>query len=206
MSTRKPKKAEQRKLWQCKSLEDQLAWMEKALDAGMTLTDSGLFLGGVDNPEGAIERLIAKGVDIERTTKKVVDAAEIEHDDLAWRVKGAGGEQSRMAQEGGEGAEGVPEERDDEERVEPEGTKMMAPAPLNGTKTHRLSRHALGVLKGLMSNPTPTSIINPGVTNRLLREHLVEMTDLPSPFKTHKGGTTPHLVITSEGRLRLAGT
>ena len=72
--------------------------------------------------------------------------------------------------------------------------------PLNGTKTHPLSVHALGKLREIARAPTPTADVNPGVVNRLLREQLVEPVMLPSPFKTHKGGDCEHLKITLAGR------
>lgn len=65
--------------------------------------------------------------------------------------------------------------------------------PLNGTKTHPLSRHAMAVLEKLEAGPVPRQSINPGVCNRLLREQLVEEVQLPSPFKTHRGRLIPHL-------------
>lgn len=73
-------------------------------------------------------------------------------------------------------------------------------APLNGSKTHPLSAHALSVLRDLLHQPLPRQRLNPGVVNRLLREALVESTNLPSPFATHKGGTCEHLRITDAGR------
>lgn len=73
-------------LYQCKSREDQLAWIERALRAGRTLTDSGLWLAGVDRPQEAMASLRRSGLAIETTSKKVVDAADEEHDDLAWRL------------------------------------------------------------------------------------------------------------------------
>lgn len=76
--------------------------------------------------------------------------------------------------------------------------------PLNGTKTHPLSAFALGVLRQIVESPLPTSGINPGVINRLLREGLVEIASLPSPFKKHKGGTCDHLRVTEKGRDRVA--
>jgi len=60
--------------------------------------------------------------------------------------------------------------------------------PLNGTKTHPLSKHALEVIERLRLGPLPRTEINPGVWNRLLREpDLVEEVWLPSPYKTVRG-------------------
>lgn len=41
--------------------------------------------------------------------------------------------------------------------------------PLNGQKTHPLSKHALGVLRDLARGPVPGYEINPGVRDRLSR-------------------------------------
>lgn len=76
---------------------------------------------------------------------------------------------------------------------------MAAIAPLNGTKTHPLSTHALAELRDIAASPVPRQSVNPGVVNRLQREDLVESVDLPSPFKVHKGASIEHLRITSAG-------
>jgi hypothetical protein len=76
--------------------------------------------------------------------------------------------------------------------------------PLNGSKTHPLSAHALAELANIAEVPLPRAGINPGVINRLSREALVETVDLPSPFKTHKGRKVPHCQITAAGRTALA--
>ena len=76
--------------------------------------------------------------------------------------------------------------------------------PLNGTKTHPLSAHAIAELRNIARSPEPTVGVNPGVINRLMRENLVEIVLLPSPFKTHKGRPANHLKITDAGRERLA--
>jgi hypothetical protein len=73
-------------------------------------------------------------------------------------------------------------------------------APLNGTRTHPLSEHARAELRALVDAPIPCAGVNPGVANRLLREGLVEIVQLPSPFKTHRGRAIDHLRITDEGR------
>lgn len=72
--------------------------------------------------------------------------------------------------------------------------------PLNGEKTHDLSEHAKGVLQMLRDGPRPRREFNPGVVNRLLRNDIVETVDLPSPYKTHKGGNCEHLRITPFGQ------
>jgi hypothetical protein len=77
-------------------------------------------------------------------------------------------------------------------------------APLNGTKTHPLSEHAIAELRNLATAPEPTTGVNPGVVNRLMRENFAEIVELPSPFKTHKGRPIPYLRITEAGREKLA--
>lgn len=75
--------------------------------------------------------------------------------------------------------------------------------PLNGTHTHPLTAHALGVLRRLASADLPALEVNPGTANRLEREHLVERVLSPSPYKAHRGGTCEHLRITADGRARI---
>lgn len=77
--------------------------------------------------------------------------------------------------------------------------------PLNGTMTHPLSPHALAELRDIAAAPVPCCAVNAGVRNRLMREHLVEETRLPSPYATHRGQDIPHLRITEAGRHRAAG-
>lgn len=76
-------------------------------------------------------------------------------------------------------------------------------APLNGTRTHPLSEKAKDALRGLLAHPQPSQEYNPGVVNRLLREALVELVDLPSPYRTRKGNVS-HLQITEAGRKVIA--
>jgi hypothetical protein len=76
--------------------------------------------------------------------------------------------------------------------------------PLNGEKTHPLSAHALAELRDIALHPVPACAVNPGVANRLLRENLVSSVELPSPYKTHKGRSIAHLVITAQGRKRVS--
>lgn len=72
--------------------------------------------------------------------------------------------------------------------------------PLNGTKTRPLTEASLTVLRSLAREPEPRSRINPGVSNRLLREALAETVQLRSPFATHRGKHIEHLRITEAGR------
>lgn len=71
--------------------------------------------------------------------------------------------------------------------------------PLNGAKTHPLTKHAIGVLVGLLGGPAPRNQINPGAANRLLRGRLVESVQIPSPFASHKGQGIEHLRLTDAG-------
>ena len=66
-----------------------------------------------------------------------------------------------------------------------------AKKPLNGTKTHPLSEHALGVLRLLSEAMLGGHTINPGVRDRLSREGLAEQNGR-------------FWQITDEGRARLA--
>lgn len=77
-------------------------------------------------------------------------------------------------------------------------------APLNGSKTHPLTPHALGVLADLAARPLPRQDINAGVVNRFEREGLVVEVELPSPFAAHKGRPIRHLKISDAGRAALA--
>lgn len=77
--------------------------------------------------------------------------------------------------------------------------------PLNGNKTHPLTGHAIAALRQLAADgPQPRQAFNAGVCDRLEREDLVWVSDLVSPYKTHKGRLIPHLVIREAGRKALA--
>lgn len=80
----------------------------------------------------------------------------------------------------------------------------MSRPPLNGTKTHPLTPHALSALRSISYGPRPSQEFNAGVVNRFQREDLVETVRLPSPYKTHKGALIDFLQITDAGRARLA--
>ena len=71
--------------------------------------------------------------------------------------------------------------------------------PLNGFRTHPLSAHALGELRAIARAPIPAQELNPGVRNRLMREFLIELVSMKSPYKVHKGGTCEHVRITDAG-------
>lgn len=47
--------------------------------------------------------------------------------------------------------------------------------PLNGSKTHPPSEHALAELRDIARSPVPRLAVNPGVANRLEREDLVDV-------------------------------
>jgi hypothetical protein len=72
--------------------------------------------------------------------------------------------------------------------------------PLNGSNIHPLSAHARSILDTLTRAPLPTQEVNPGVIRRFLVEQLVEIVQLPSPYKKHKGGKIAHVQITEAGR------
>lgn len=75
--------------------------------------------------------------------------------------------------------------------------------PLNGTKTHPLTPAAYTVLTRLAEAPLPKPEVNPGVVNRLEREALIELVNLPSPYKS-KPGLYLHLKITPAGLAALS--
>lgn len=79
----------------------------------------------------------------------------------------------------------------------------MTTRPMNGTKTHPLTKSSLSALSDLARRPDARQNLNPGVSNRLLREDLVESVQLPSPFTSHKGKLIEHLQITEAGRVVL---
>jgi hypothetical protein len=74
---------------------------------------------------------------------------------------------------------------------------------LNGGKTRPLSEKAKAVLYVLARGPIPRQEINPGISDRLERKNLVEIVDLPSPYKSHKGANIRHTRLTSAGRALL---
>lgn len=75
--------------------------------------------------------------------------------------------------------------------------------PLNGNKTHPLTEFARQELKRISQAPVPSQTVNPGVINRLLRGNLIQLVQLPSPYKKHKGKNCEHLQITEAGRQEL---
>lgn len=69
---------------------------------------------------------------------------------------------------------------------------------------NKLSPIAHSVLRSLARAPMPTQDVNPGVVDRLMRGKPVEVIQLPSPFKTHKGASIAHLQITDAGRAEMS--
>ena len=76
--------------------------------------------------------------------------------------------------------------------------------PLNGSKIHPPSAHALGELRRIVQATIPQQSVNAGVNSRLHDEQLVETIQLPSPYAIHKGKNIPHLKATEAGIARAA--
>lgn len=72
-------------LYQCKSFDQQCAWVQAQLERGRTLTDPGIWLGGAD-PDKVIRFLRKKGLAIKTVRKATVDAAGERHSSVAWRL------------------------------------------------------------------------------------------------------------------------
>ena len=72
------------RLVDCKGTDQQASWIARSLRAGSTLSDFELWIAGVDRPEAVITCLRGEGCRITTTKKRVVDAADEAHDDLAW--------------------------------------------------------------------------------------------------------------------------
>lgn len=75
--------------------------------------------------------------------------------------------------------------------------------PLNGTKTHPLTKHAIAQLHEIYMGPQPRHKVNPGCANRLLREALVESVHLPKLWPLSLGKKIEFLQITAAGRAAL---
>jgi hypothetical protein len=74
--------------------------------------------------------------------------------------------------------------------------------PLNGTKHHPLTKSAIETLHSVHRRPIPRQEINAGQASRLEAEGLIEIVELPSPYKTVKGKVR-HSQITDAGRALL---
>ncbi len=83
---------------------------------------------------------------------------------------------------------------------------MHRTEPLNGAKTHPLSKKALADLEWIATKPRPAQEINPGVHDRLDRGGLIERIELESPYATHKGRKIAFVQITQAGRNALAAS
>lgn len=66
-----------------------------------------------------------------------------------------------------------------------------------------LSGYSFRTLEEIQKAPRPSFSINPGAVAKLLREGLVEIVQLPSPYKMHSGACIGHLKITVLGQDRL---
>ena len=79
-----------KKFYQCKSQEEQLAWIRERLEEGRTVSDPHLFLfshGASVDPQKLIAKLRKQGVPIKTVYVKTTDAAGVEHPrTLAWRL------------------------------------------------------------------------------------------------------------------------
>ena len=76
-----------RKLALCRSPAQQLEWVRAALGLGKTVTDVGLWLGGVDEPKELIRCLIREGGRVITFRKKLTDAAGEACTVMAWRLQ-----------------------------------------------------------------------------------------------------------------------
>ncbi len=74
------------KLAYCATHEQRLAWVRAALLGGRTVTDVGLWLGGVDDPKALVRQIMREGVRILTFRKKVRDAADECGTVMAWRL------------------------------------------------------------------------------------------------------------------------
>lgn len=75
----------------------------------------------------------------------------------------------------------------------------MTRTPLNGTKTHPLKQASIEALNQIARGPAPRQEFNAGVIDRLLREDLIEMLQIPSPYHKPKG-LIAGVKITAAGR------
>jgi hypothetical protein len=78
--------------------------------------------------------------------------------------------------------------------------------PNNGEKTHPLTAIALGVLCESARGPVLKRGVNPGIVDRLTREDLVELIELPSPWAAKGKKEAWHLRILEPGRARILET
>jgi len=75
------------KLAFCRTEGERLAWVRAALVRGQTLTEVGMWLGGVDEPKDPIRALIHEGLPIATFRRKLTDAAGDPCTVMAWRLK-----------------------------------------------------------------------------------------------------------------------
>lgn len=79
----------------------------------------------------------------------------------------------------------------------------LSQSPLNGSRTHPLKEPSIQVLRALRTFPIPYGEINAGVIDRLIREDLVEVTEVPNPYPSKKAKMVRAIKITIAGLLRL---
>jgi hypothetical protein len=79
-----------RPLHDCTSEEDRVSWAIGHMGKGGRITDTGLWLGGVDYPMQLIAaiktRLRTSGRVMSKAMERMFDAEGIEHEVLAWRL------------------------------------------------------------------------------------------------------------------------
>ena len=76
-----------RKLAYCATDEQRLSWVRAALLAGRTVTDVGLWLGGVDDPKALVRQIMRENFPVLTFRKKVLDAAGECCTVMAWRLR-----------------------------------------------------------------------------------------------------------------------
>ena len=73
-------------LWQCNTFAEQKAWCLSQFEAGRTLTDPQIWIGGAD-PDKVVRALRRDGVPLKTCYVKTIDAAGgIHRRTLAWRI------------------------------------------------------------------------------------------------------------------------
>lgn len=65
---------------------DKVAWVRAALLAGFTVSDTGMWVAGVDNPQGLVRKLRKEGMAVLTTRKRLQDCEGVWYNDLAWRL------------------------------------------------------------------------------------------------------------------------
>ncbi len=73
---------------------------------------------------------------------------------------------------------------------------------MSSTPLRPLTKHAISELRRIKRSPCPAQEVNPGVSDRVRREGLVETVMLPSPYKTVKGPVA-HFTLSEAGIAKL---